>query len=342
MTNYKTYTHKPTGKQITFGGRYGESMQRLISKQGALPFTLEDIVTKGKDWEVVADYYKDESPSRVIMDEVGTWTSPHSDRIMSMGMLLASMKKEVLSKLGIPEEKQGQFPNIHKIWDTSLINDILNYKPRIHSEFGYTLTTKNKSMKKFKNRFAVHGDIIDLLRFERELLKLGYKLRNDRDVFNYRGASNDPASHITVGVHHWVGSDPGTYTPAMNNGSASYDFALSKRFDDAVKFAAEEERTPVLITEDGVEKFDGDDVWYVRRQLTHYHWKSISNFKEPDGYHFFSTEEGCLKYIDENKKQYSKVDILNALKENTNWNGSLGEQGPFYIDIPEFKAMLKL
>ncbi|MEK6879615.1 MAG: hypothetical protein AABY22_08415, partial [Nanoarchaeota archaeon] len=52
----------------------------------------------------------------------------------------------------------------------------------------------------------------------------------------------------------------------------------------------EEIKQLVLTTQDGVEKFAGDDVWYVRPDNTIYHWKKIYVFDNMKGYRFFTNE----------------------------------------------------
>jgi hypothetical protein len=191
---------------------------------------------------------------------------------------------------------------------------------------------KNYKPMKFKNRFAVKGDIIQLLQFEKALLKLGYSCAYPQNVFNYRGAQNDPAEHITCGLHFHY-RDRGTYIPAINDASAEKKFDLAKQFDEAVSYAAEvePEKKVVLVTEDGVARFTGDDVWYVRPNFTHYHWMSVKADKGTDkvsgypGYKFFSSEELCKQYIDENEKKYSKKDIEAAIRKHT----KLAHQGGY-------------
>jgi hypothetical protein len=244
-------------------------------------------------------------------------------------------------------------------------------------------------MPKFKNRFAVTGDIIELLKFERELLKLGYKNVYGKRVFDYRGESGNEALFITVGSHMDY-SLTGTFIPAMNNGDAPKTFKLPEFYPEAWNCAKElkpvfttedgkemfnaydnvygarplqkdedirvdvykgwyvekstrpisltfdkygwkwfsssdartkyiDQQSPILVTEDGVPKFLGDQLWYVRPDLTYHFWKSglQKSYANTPQYKYFNTEAGCLKYIDQNKKQFSKKDIEEAILANT-------------------------
>lgn len=72
-------------------------------------------------------------------------------------------------------------------------------------------------------------------------------------------------------------------------------------------------KNPVLTTEDGVQKFQGDDVWYVRPDNTIYHWKKIDVFHNPKGYHFFNTEAACKKHLDLHEKRFTKQQVLDAI-----------------------------
>jgi hypothetical protein len=225
-----------------------------------------------------------------------------SDRIISMMMLIKAIDQEMRSKLGIPKERIG---HINKITDKKLLEDLLNYKP------------KNSHMSKFKNRFAVKGDIIELLKFERELLRLGYT-QVGPTVFYHRSCpglngTQDPASHITIGTHSCA-NEPGQFTAANNKGCADVNFDLSIQFQQALNHA--KETRYALVTEDGVEKCNGDDVWYVRPDFSIYHWKSIKNFNPVTAktYKFFNTEETASRYIEMNQKSLTKQQVLTVLE----------------------------
>jgi len=70
-------------------------------------------------------------------------------------------------------------------------------------------------------------------------------------------------------------------------------------------------KKPILITEDGVEIFEGDECWAcdkaTLRDLGKVDWKNAHPFKEGL---YFSTREAAEKYIEENKPIYSKKDML--------------------------------
>jgi len=77
----------------------------------------------------------------------------------------------------------------------------------------------------------------------------------------------------------------------------------------------EQEKKPLLVTEDGKEIFEDDYFWHVdkyyeigRGICTHAHTK-LPNFKD------FSTKEAAEKYIDENKPKYSKKDVLGIVSK---------------------------
>lgn len=316
----------------------------------------------------------------------------HDDRITSRIMMLEATKAEMNKHLGISKERMGDslaFTGINRMLCPKSLNELLNYKP--------------KEMKRFKNnQLAVHGDIIELLKFEKELKALGYENTSDRgDVFDYRG-DKDPyedrlddrireirdvqkiATFITIGLHYCA-NKPGQYTPARNNGNADLHgclFILPQDFDKALKIASElqplfttqdgvhiydtdtrifgvkaldnsevnfypkekiyrdhviidtnysnqisskykwfsssiagkkyvDKTVPVFTTEDGVPKFAGDTVWYVRPNFVYHYWRTgikADNLLEnslKQGYKFFSTEEGCVEYIKRNKPYFN-------------------------------------
>lgn len=91
-------------------------------------------------------------------------------------------------------------------------------------------------------------------------------------------------------------------------------------------------KKPILITEDGVELFEGDVVYYVLISDRYIIYSNPVN--KYDGgnpnYKYFSTKKAAEKYIEENKPRFSKKDILNLyekLKTHTfsYWNILLDE-----------------
>jgi hypothetical protein len=164
----------------------------------------------------------------------------YDDRIISMMMLMEATKREMNNCIGISKERLGgEFTGIQKIQFPELLNELLNYKP--------------KEMKRFKNRFAASGSIINLLKFEQELLKLGYTLiEGVTSVFDFRDTNGNPAKYITSGSH--CASPKGTFRPAANDGAASVRFDLDTSFDSALKYASEVE--PLAYTRDGVAIYD--------------------------------------------------------------------------------------
>lgn len=89
--------------------------------------------------------------------------------------------------------------------------------------------------------------------------------------------------------------------------SPSYKWFSS--LDAAKKYV--DKTIPVFTTEDGVSKFAGDTVWYVRPNFVYHFWRSgikadsniADNLKR--GYKFFDTEEGCVEYIKRNKPYFN-------------------------------------
>ena len=77
----------------------------------------------------------------------------------------------------------------------------------------------------------------------------------------------------------------------------------------------QEVKEPVFISDDGVEMFKGDDVYFVVNfELSTMVYVVNDWFKTatPD-YKRFSTKEAALKYIDLNKPKYSKSDVIESL-----------------------------
>jgi len=69
---------------------------------------------------------------------------------------------------------------------------------------------------------------------------------------------------------------------------------------------------PILITEDGVEIFEGDEFYYVDN------WFDCWNATTEDEdfrriFKCFSTKEAADRYVEDNKPMYNKKDILNIL-----------------------------
>lgn len=211
--------------------------------------------------------------------------------------------------------RKSTFENgIDKIYYPEFWQEVLNYKPQ------------NKIMKQFKNRFGVKGDIFQLLKFEKELIKLGYTIppsdlmNNFTTVEDFKSSYNTPyALYITCGLQ--CGSRPGTYIPSANEGNAETNaklFYLPGEFEKALKHAAEEVKKliinpPLFITLDGVEKYIGDSVWYLRSDNTHHFWEKIISYKPNNVQRFFDTEQTCLDYLYD-KPLYSKKQIEEAFR----------------------------
>ena len=79
-----------------------------------------------------------------------------------------------------------------------------------------------------------------------------------------------------------------------------------------------EVKEPIFISDDGVEMFKGDNVYFVVNfELSTMIYVVNDWFKTatPD-YKRFSTKEAALKYIDLNKPKYSKSDVIEALRKS--------------------------
>lgn len=164
-----------------------------------------------------------------------------SDRIMST-MWMLSANSTYGTKVYKPSGP------ILKIEFPQLLNELLNYKPE----------TK---MKKFKNRFAVTGDVVLLIQFETDLIKLGYKRSvGTPDIFNYGIRCNCSPKYITVGEHYSPDRGPGVYIVAMNNACSDNQFNLETQYAEALKFASECE--PLFITADNKSLYEKTDILY--------------------------------------------------------------------------------
>jgi hypothetical protein len=70
-----------------------------------------------------------------------------------------------------------------------------------------------------------------------------------------------------------------------------------------------ERKIPILMTEDGVDLFEGDEFWHVDTYF--YNGKGVLNnaFKPLKGYRHFSTEKAAKDWVEMNKPQFSKNDL---------------------------------
>lgn len=382
------------------------------------------------DWGIAIDMASNHQSPEYWRKAATYFSRPSQhDRIVSMMMLMVSTRSEMNKHLGISQSFETQVCNISKYYganvieekettwlsnycklmdsisgriarnsiygirDNTLLNELLNYKPK-------TTTMKFKNTK-----FAVKGDIIELLKFEKELIKLGYASLYD-DVFNYRSFDSRPALYITVGSHFGC-YEHGKYLPAMNEGSSPIIFSLPVEWDKAVKYASEREplfvtqdgvkihdtqvrifglkkrpdnslikdrkddyrgyeiislyfscqldksylwfsskeavkahvdkNVPVLITEDGVPKFAGDTVWYVRKDFSYHFWRS--GLKTPvnenilNNNKFFNEEATAVEYIKRNKPlfHFSQNELESFLS-----NIPTLKNTPIKVDIIDF------
>lgn len=84
-----------------------------------------------------------------------------------------------------------------------------------------------------------------------------------------------------------------------------------------VKFEEKkEEKTPLFVTEDGVEVFDGEDYFFVdladdEKVYQHYTFEVVPSFSKTAKR--FKHRENAEKYISDNRPKYSKREILEAL-----------------------------
>ena len=69
---------------------------------------------------------------------------------------------------------------------------------------------------------------------------------------------------------------------------------------------------PILVTEDGVEIFQGDFVYYVLSNLSLRNYKPTRDDRDLNN-HYFSTEEKAREYIKLNEKRYSINDLFGMI-----------------------------
>ena len=101
------------------------------------------------------------------------------------------------------------------------------------------------------------------------------------------------------------------------NGGRKANWVHSKIVENYPEFW-KEVKEPVFISDDGVEMFKGDNVYFVVNfELSTMIYVVNDWFKTatPD-YKRFSTKEAALKYIDLNKPKYSKSDVIEALRKS--------------------------
>ena len=77
-------------------------------------------------------------------------------------------------------------------------------------------------------------------------------------------------------------------------------------------------KEPILITEDGVELFEGNDVFFVEvGEYLHHGKEKVNsnkyNYNLDKSFKYFSTKEKALEYIDLNKPRFSKKEIKEQL-----------------------------
>lgn len=85
-------------------------------------------------------------------------------------------------------------------------------------------------------------------------------------------------------------------------------------------------KTPVLKTEDGVVKYNGDSVYYVNTDFELKHWKCIKDMNPLTRMKYFHDESNACEYIVENKVAWSISDIRITL-------GKLGIKAWYLSDI---------
>lgn len=103
-------------------------------------------------------------------------------------------------------------------------------------------------------------------------------------------------------------------------------------------------KEPILITEDGYEMFEGDKVYFVEiGEYLHKGCEIVNSYKYnyilDKDFKFFKTKENAEKYIYENKPEFSRKQILNAI--NSNIGFSVFGLGDLIIES-DFKHTLKL
>lgn len=276
--------HQPTGDLKFF--YYKENAEDFVTKAKAI--RKSDRVMAAA-WALAANSTygipKDGKTSSLLdQQRVGRIERPKSMHNWGLSIDMAIGSKEAWAK------------SVDKIFDFDIINDLLNYKP------------KNKTMKQFKNRFAVKGDIINLLRFERELIKLNYE-NKDKPVIDYRSMTNEVANYITCGVHS-IANRPGQFVAAANNGGADLIFNVDTDFEAAVEHASQ--LYPLFVTLDGTPIYSTDEKIYGIRKLNdEVYLKSNTNVyrghyiitinysnQKSDQYKWFGSVELAKQYID--------------------------------------------
>lgn len=245
-----------------------------------------------------------------------------SNLVMAFGMTIAASKLREFQKQGrMTRTWHTNGVAVDIIHSPELLEELLNYSP-------------NKNKMNFYKSFAVTGDIIELLTFEKELLKLGYK--SYETVFNYRGYGMktvpfsaipiDPATHITIGVH--VNSrGEGRFTPAVNDGGSCIVYDLSNPSQNANAYKSAKENaeifnpTAILTTEDGIKKFTDNHVYYVNKNFVLGEWKKLKEeyLENAKTYKFFHSRFEAIEYVKQNKPLYSVKEVDSMLRTVKKW-----------------------
>lgn len=128
------------------------------------------------------------------------------------------------------------------------------------------------------------------------------KRLSDNEIFTIGDIIVDGINKYTITGFTLPNSEMNWVTLGVNFGNDiqnGFDLSYTKKF---IK------KEPIFVTEDDVEIFEGDFVYYVLSNLNLRNYKPTRDDRDLNN-HYFSTEEKAREYIELNEKRYSINDI---------------------------------
>lgn len=286
-----------------------------------------------------------------------------SDRILSFLWLLKALQEKMHSELGVPKSRTGS-PSIDQIYDTSLLRDLLNYKPIKMEQF------KNTEEKKFTKCFDTDGDgdcgkclhdrslCPNKLRFMGNYFVpswskwgfIAYPLRKPMYSMGF-----DPIDRPIWTTEDGVSVFEGTKVYSIRREFATGDWKYSQllyiskgyvegclKFKNVYKIFYNQEiaeiwikkqnENPLFITVDGKKVQEGDTLWCTNKEWSNIH-KLILNLPYSIEGIKKNIETGFFQYFSTEKAAMDHIEKRNPVLLKTE-NGAELREGDVYYYVP--------
>ena len=208
-----------------------------------------------------------------------------------------------------------------------IINDLLK-----HSEFWEEIVEKDYEI--LSGRTHIPSGSTEIYSIRRKSDGVEFKI-GDKVYWNWAFAKN---KYFTIKSFNII-EDKLRFNTVEESGQNFIFELISKEYN------LQHYKEPILTTEDGYEMFEGDKVYFVEiGEYLHKGCETVNSYKYnyilDKDFKFFKTKENAEKYIYENKPEFSRKQILDAIDICDSYYTTHSDN--YFIKVSHLKRLLNL